>query len=126
MNSTGIPSLRPTAAPPCMRELGANSLVVAVLSPFIALMTGWMPRFLLAVVVLDIPLQFQGHLFFREHDAARGALGGLNISATTIALVGLYGSWFLRALASRDREARPSLQINVALTLYLTVSVFSW
>jgi putative inorganic carbon (HCO3(-)) transporter len=153
MNSTGMPSSRPTSGLPLalesdfvvsstggtpdtqqsmakphrpLHELIADYLVVAVLSPFIALATTWMPRFLLAILILDIPLQLQGHLFFREDDAARGALGGLNISVTTIALAGLYASWFLRAKASRDCQARPSLQINMALTLYLTISAFSW
>lgn len=123
----GGPDAYPSAAEPRRRlhELVADYLVVAVLSPFIALATTWMPRLLLAIVILDIPLQFQGHLFFREHDAARGALGGLNVSATTLALAGLYASWFLRALTRRSREARPSLQINVALTLYLTISGLS-
>lgn len=151
MNPTEMPSSRPASHLPCalqsklvasigggpdaqrstagtyvrVRELGADSLVVAALSPFIALTTGWMPRLLLAIVILDIPLQFQDHLFFREDDAARGALAGLNISVTTIALAGLYASWFLRALASRGHEARPPLHISLPLTLYLAISGLS-
>ncbi|PYU79039.1 MAG: hypothetical protein DMG51_17920, partial [Acidobacteria bacterium] len=38
-----------------VRTLSANSLVIAVLSPFVALTVGYVPRILLAVVILDIP-----------------------------------------------------------------------
>jgi len=49
-----------------VRTLSANSLVIAVLSPFMALTVGYVPRILLAVVILDIPFQFGTHLFYRE------------------------------------------------------------
>jgi len=106
-------------------ELGANTFVIAVLSPFIALTTSWMPKLLLGFVILDIPLQLQGHFFFREQAAARGALGGLGISLTTLALAGLYTSWLLKGLMNRNREARPCWLINGALTLYLAISASS-
>ncbi len=107
------------------RTLSANSLVIAVLSPFIALTAGYVPRILLAIVILDIPFQFGTHLFYREEDAALGALGGLSISATTIALAGLYLSWFTRSLVNRNAEARPSLNINLPLLLYLAITAIS-
>src|SRR5436853_3598497 len=88
------------------RTFGANSLLIAVLSPFMALTAGYVPRILLAIVILDIPFQFGTHLFYREEDAAVGALGGLSISATTIALAGLYLSWFIRSQAKRTPQAR--------------------
>jgi len=103
-------------------ELGANTFVIAVLSPFIALATDWMPKLLLGLVVLDIPLQLQQNLFFREYDADRGALGGLIVSATTFCLVALYLGWIVKLLANRGREASPPIQINVALTCYLAIS----
>lgn len=108
-----------------VRTLSANSLVVAVLSPFVALTSGFVPKILLAVVILDIPFEFGTHLYYREREAALGALGGLSISATTIALVGLYLSWLVRSQANRNSEARPSLHINLPLLLYLAVTVIS-
>jgi len=110
---------------PRLRTLSANALVVAVLSPFIALTAGYVPRILLAIVILDIPFQFGTHLFYREVDAARGALGGLSISATTIALAGLYVSWFIRSQANRSSHARPSFHVNLPLLLYLAVTAIS-
>ena len=108
-----------------VRTLSANSLVIAVLSPFMALTVGYMPRILLAVVILDIPFQFGTHLFYREEEAAVGALGGLSISATTLALAGLYVSWFIRSQANRNPQERPSLNINLPLLLYLTITAIS-
>jgi O-antigen ligase len=110
---------------PRVRTLSANSLVIAVLSPFIALTAGYVPRILLAIVILDIPFQFGTHLFYREVEASRGALGGLSISATTIALAGLYVSWFIRSQANRNSDARPSFHINLPLLLYLAITAIS-
>src|SRR5882762_9102288 len=118
-------SAKPLGTYERLRALGSNSLVVAVLSPFLALTVGYVPRILLAIVILDIPFQFGTHLFYREVDAARGALGGLSISATTIALAGLYVSWFIRSQANRSSHARPSFHVNLPLLLYLAVTAIS-
>ena len=104
---------------------GGNSLVVAILSPFLALTSEAAQRVLLAVVILDIPLQFGTHLFYREQDAALGALGGLSISATTIALAGLYLSWLIRAFANRNHATRASLNVNWPLVAYFAITLFS-
>jgi putative inorganic carbon (HCO3(-)) transporter len=108
-----------------LRELSRNSFLVALLSPFIALTVGYGPKILLAIVILDIPFQLGTHLFYREEDAALGALGGLGISATTIALAGLYLSWFIRSQANRNSEASPGLDINLPLLLYLAITAIS-
>jgi hypothetical protein len=105
--------------------MGANSLVIALLSPFALLTAGWVQRLLLAAVVLDIPFQFGTHFFYREDDAVRGALGGLSISVSTIALAGLYAAWFLTTLVKRNPGARPSLHCSLPLLFYLAVSTFS-
>lgn len=106
-------------------DRAANLLVLGLLSPFLVLTARWMPKLLLGIVVLDIPLQFQNHLFFREDIAARGALGGLNFSVTTISLMGLYALWFLRAVTGRGREERFPLHVSAALTLYLAITGMS-
>jgi O-antigen ligase len=108
-----------------VRNLGADSLVVALFSPFLALTSDFVPRILLAVVILDIPFEFGTHFYYREKDAALGALGGLSISATTLALAGLYLSWFIRSYAKKTTEARPSLHINLPLLLYFAITAVS-
>jgi putative inorganic carbon (HCO3(-)) transporter len=108
-----------------VRYWSANSLVVAVLSPFLALNSDIVPRILLAVVILDIPFEFGTHLYYRERDAAVGALGGLSISATTIAIAGLYLSWFIRSHARKASEAIPSFHVNLPLFLYFAITAVS-
>jgi putative inorganic carbon (HCO3(-)) transporter len=108
-----------------VRNLSANSLVVAVLSPFLALTSDLVQRILLAVVIFDIPLEFGTHLYYRERDAAVGALGGLSISVTTIALAGLYLSWFIRSHAKKTSEASSSFHVNLALLLYFAITAVS-
>lgn len=120
-----VPDVRHVISGQRWRELGADSLVVAILSPFLVLSSGWVHRLLLGVVILDIPLQFGTHFFFREDEAARGALGGLSFSMTTIALIGLYASWLLKSLARRGGEARTPLRINLPLAIYLVISGLS-
>ena len=106
-------------------SLGGNSLVVAILSPFLALTSASVQRVLLAVVILDIPLQFGTHLFYREDDAALGALGGLSISATTLALAGLYLSWLIRAFANRNQVPRAGVNVNWPLVVYFAITLLS-
>jgi putative inorganic carbon (hco3(-)) transporter len=106
-------------------SLGGNSLLVAILSPFLALTSETAQRILLAVVIFDIPLQFGTHLFYREDDAALGALGGLSISATTLALAGLYLSWLIRAFASRNSGPRTGVNVNWPLVAYFGITLLS-
>jgi putative inorganic carbon (HCO3(-)) transporter len=108
-----------------MRAIGRNSLVVALLSPLVFLTTESAQKVLLAVVILDIPIQFGTHLFYHESNAMMGALGGWNLSATTIALTALYLSWLVRILAKRDSEALSSLHMNLSLVLYFAATVIS-
>ena len=108
-----------------LRAFGGDSLVVALLSPFLALTSAKVQRVLLAVVILDIPFQFGTHLFYRESDAAVGALGGLSVSATTIALAALYLGWFLRSFGNRHSARQAGLEINWPLIAYFAITAFS-
>ena len=109
----------------CGLEATLSALVLALLGPFAALRARSVHKLLLGIVVLDVPLQLGTHFFYREADASSGALGGLSISVTTIALLALYTSWFLRRLERRGQEARSSPQRNWALVCYLGFSVLS-
>src|SRR5438876_383095 len=91
-----------------LRRSMTSAFVVALFSPLTALRSSLVQRILLGVVLLDLPFQFGTHLFYSEQDAAFGALGGLSISATTIALAGLYLAWLFLPLANRNRKANRS------------------
>jgi putative inorganic carbon (HCO3(-)) transporter len=108
-----------------MRELCTDSLIVALLSPIAALTSDAVQKFLFAVVILDIPIELGTYLFYQPVQSALGALKGLSISATTIALAGLYTSWFIRTLAERTPRVRPRLRMNLALVIYLTITALS-
>jgi O-Antigen ligase len=108
-----------------VRSLGPFYLVFALLSPFMSLTNGYVQKILLALILFDIPFQFGTHLFYREQDAAFGALGGLSISVTTIALAGLYLSWFFRSLASGNHKTHVSIDISLPLVIYLVFMAFS-
>jgi putative inorganic carbon (HCO3(-)) transporter len=106
-------------------EFRLSSLVLAIMSPFLVLKAQYVQKILFATIILDIPLQFGTTLFHRPADAELGALKGLSISATTLALAGLYTSWFIEALTNRNVNQHKSPHINRALTLYLVFVVLS-
>lgn len=107
------------------QQSSLSALVLGLLGPFAALRTKSVQQALLAVVVLDIPLQLGTHLFYREADAASGALAGLSISLTTLALLGLYAAWLIRTLEERGQKTRAVPQRNWALLCYLGFSALS-
>jgi putative inorganic carbon (HCO3(-)) transporter len=100
-------------------SLGENSLILALASPFLALTRASVQKFLLAVVILDIPFQCGTHLFYNESVEDFGAMGGLSISSVTLALVGLYFAWFIQAAANRTPGTRRQLHLGLPLLVYL-------
>src|ERR1700730_7189499 len=100
-------------------ESGLSWLVLALLSPYLALRVGYVQKALFAILILDIPFQLGTHLFYRDADAVSGALAGLSFSATTFALFGLYTSWFMQTLENRSHSCSPSTRLNLPLLLYL-------
>jgi putative inorganic carbon (HCO3(-)) transporter len=100
-------------------------LIVALLGPIAALNSEAVQKLLFAVLILDIPIELGTYLFYQPVQAALGALKGLSISATTLALAGLYACWFLRTLATRTPGARPRLHMNLALVFLLAITLLS-
>ena len=119
--SAAVPS-RPSGQ---IRALGVESLIVAVVSPFAAVASESFRRLMLAVVILDIPLELGTYLFYRPVEASLGALKGLSISATTFAVGGLYLSWLIRTLVNRTPRSRTPIHINLALVFYLGITMLS-
>lgn len=73
--------------------------LLAVLFLFGVMIVARVRWLLLAVVLIDVPLQLQNNLFYREVDAGYGAIGGLNVSVTLMALVALYALWWAESIA---------------------------
>jgi O-antigen ligase len=76
-------------------------------------------------VVLDIAFQWGVNLHWNAGAANLGALGGLEISATTLALAGLYALWFVDWLMRPATTARAAWRAAVPLLLYVAFTVAS-
>jgi O-antigen ligase len=81
-------------------------------------------RLLLGIVILEIPLQVDAYLFYQEHEASFGAVGGINLSATTFCLIGLYCLWLFDVATLRQRKSL-HLTVSVPLLVYVGAVAFS-
>ncbi|MDP8923312.1 MAG: O-antigen ligase family protein [Chloroflexota bacterium] len=100
-------------------------LLAAATVPFVVMIVGNLRKLLLAVLLLDVPLQIDTHLNFRTELAELGALGGWNVSVTTLALLGLYALWAMELLARRRHPVRPAIRASLPLGLYVAVAALS-
>ena len=90
-------------------------------------------RSLLTIVVLNISIGIEKHLFLHREAAELGSLGGLQLSLTNIALLGLYVGWFLGSRTVRmSSDTTPNAARNskivfpaLAFLLFCTVSCFA-
>ena len=99
--------------------------VLLVIMPFLIMIIGSLRQFLLAVILIEIPFQLDINLFFDEQVAQSGALPGLNISVTTVALLVLYGQWFAELMCSKRTLPRGLGRLCLPLLTYLTCVIFS-
>jgi O-antigen ligase len=100
-------------------------LVLVAAAPFVAMIVGSLRRLLLAAVIVDIPFQWDVHLFYRPAEAELGAIGGLGLSVTTIALAGLYALWLAEALVSPQTAASGRLRASLPLAAYVVLTALS-
>lgn len=117
----GLSLSRLLAAPSLSRGLFLGACLV----PLIAVAVGHVGRLLLALMVLDVPLQLDVNLFYREDAASIGAIGGLSISVTSAALAGLYGLWIARLVLSPADAVKPRFGSGLPLLAYVTINVIS-
>jgi O-antigen ligase len=103
----------------------AAALVAALAAAAAASTRGGVRRVLLVAIVLDTSLQVDVSLFYRDAAAALGALGGLNLSLTTVALAILYGLWLLQALGEPREAPRPALAGTGAVAVYLGLTALA-
>lgn len=101
--------------------------ILALLGPFVAMIVGQVRRLLLAMIMLDIPNKLDINFAYRYDLAELNAIGGIHISATTAALVGLYVLWAAESLSRMSN--RPASRIwtggGVALAAYLGFVILS-
>jgi hypothetical protein len=81
-------------------------------------------RSLLGLAILEIPLQVDAYYMYQEHLAESGAVNGINVSITTICLVGLYALWLWDAV-TLPRPAAGRKAFSFSLAAYLGVVALS-
>lgn len=92
--------------------------IAAVIVALVTVIVGNPRRVMIAAIVFDIPLEWGKYLFWNQTQANVGAIAGLDVSVTTLALLCLYVMWAL------DRGGtRPRLRLRPALPLIAYVSV---
>jgi O-antigen ligase len=76
-------------------------------------------RWLLAILLLDIPLKTGAHFMNHEDLVSHGGVSGLEISLTTGAIVALYALWFAHWVVDREVQKNFSLRTSLPLGLFL-------
>jgi O-antigen ligase len=79
----------------------------------------------LALILLDLPFQWDVNVAYRLDIAQKAGLGGFNFSLTTLALLVLYGVWLARLLVDREGAAAPRLRCAAIPAAFLGVLVVS-
>jgi hypothetical protein len=82
-------------------------------------------RLLLGVIILEIPIQVDTYLFFQEEWAEYGAIGGINLSISTLCLVGLYAMWLVRFASTAGYPWRQKLFIGHPAIAYFCIALVS-
>jgi putative inorganic carbon (HCO3(-)) transporter len=100
-------------------------ILVAVVAPFVVMIVGNLRLLLLAVVMLDIPFQWDVNLHYSTSAEDLGALGGINVSLTTFAIAGLYALWSSQLLVSASSTAKPRVRAAGPLLAYIGFSALS-
>lgn len=114
--------------------LGASSLslqwtvllIIVAICPFVVMIIGNVQRLCLAVILLDIPFQFDAYLLYQEQADKLGAIPGLNVSIATVALIILYGLWLAELLTKRDKIPRLLIQGSLPAVFYLVMVTLSF
>lgn len=76
------------------------------------------------VGIVEIPLQIDKYFMYHEADAALGAVAGINVSFTTLALILLYGLWIMQ-IAQSEARLRLRLIMGVPMLFYIGTVVLS-
>ncbi len=97
----------------------ATLFTAGVVVVFVAMIVRDVRRLLLAIIILDIPLQLDINLFYRLDASELGSLGGLTVSLTTIALLVLYGLWLSESLLKKSASAAQWLPMSLPGALYV-------
>jgi putative inorganic carbon (HCO3(-)) transporter len=103
---------------------GLSAVILALFAPLAVLTSRKVQKCLLALAVLNIPLNIAKHFFIREDAEDMGSIGGLEISVSYIALAGLYLAWLL-SVASDVPQQRTRIKISLPVVFFLLFNALS-
>jgi len=103
---------------------GAVFLLLPTISIVLSIFFG-LKRTLLAIAVFGIPFQWDVNYFYDSDAAAHGAIGGVSVSITTLALVGLYAVWIVDLLLDPRDTPHPRLKCAAPAFIYLALTAVS-
>lgn len=96
--------------------------ILAIMAVLLATLTvPALKRVLLAIALLEIPIQVDIYLNHDETVAQANALSGLNLSLTTVVLVALYSLWFAEVASGASRPSRPAVRSALPSFVYLAL-----
>lgn len=100
--------------------------VFAVICPFLIALAGDVRKFFLAVILLDIPFAIDKSFEYDVTLTPYGTTVGFNFSLTSIALIVLFGLWFVQSSLRREPlPVRPVGKLTLPLLLYLFFCILS-
>ena len=85
---------------------------------------GLLERICLMLGIVEITLQIDKYLMFHEQDALLGAVGGFNVSVTTISIFALYWFWITKAVASRSNQFE-GFDFGIPMLFYIAAVAIS-
>jgi O-antigen ligase len=97
----------------------ATLFTAGLLALFVAMIVRNVRKLLLAILILDIPLQLDINLYYRQDAADLGSLGGLTVSLTTLSLIGLYGLWLSGSVIKRNEPLPKWFSMSLPAGLYV-------
>ena len=102
----------------------AMLLLAALVLMILAFIYGLRPV-LLTAAILGIPFQFDKNFDYNYSLSALGANGGISVSITTLALVGLYALWAAELLVAPEHSVPPRLRWALPAFVYIGTATLS-
>jgi putative inorganic carbon (hco3(-)) transporter len=99
-------------------------LLVGLIFAILAMIYG-LKRVLLAAAIIGIPFQWDKNFFYDYDSSAYGAIGGVSLSITTLALIGLYTLWVAELLLNSRHGDPPRLRCALPFLVYIAVAALS-
>ncbi len=120
--------VRELPGPPVWRRpvsAASDWMLLALVSPLVLLEKLDLRRLLLAVVLIEIPIQLDMSLSIREDVEAFSGIGGFNISLTTGVLAALYVMWGFDLFRGRAHIDKSRIWASTPMLLYLGAVLLS-